>query len=191
MLSTLGKNLKKSLTTNLKDRGLSLRPTDLAALVEGMAPKSTRTALSYALDFLRPFSAGMGFRITRLSDRHVELVVPARKRNQDEEGRIHEGALLTGALEAARLLWLRHAPLGEFRVHLVRAHFQVLQDYTGDVRIRMELPEIQCETVLAQIRAQQKAETEMTLHFFDEKEKSVAEAIMTLQLKHIPGLNAP
>lgn len=191
MLSTLGKNLKKSLTTNLKDRGLSLRPTDLAALVEGMAPKSTRTALSYALDFLRPFSAGMGFRITRLSDRHVELVVPARKRNQDEEGRIHEGALLTGALEAARLLWLRHAPLGEFRAHLVRAHFQVLQDYTGDVRIRMELPEIQCETVLAQIRAQQKAETEMTLHFFDEKEKSVAEAIMTLQLKHIPGLNAP
>jgi uncharacterized protein DUF4442 len=187
MLSAIRKNLEK----NLKDRGLSLRPTDLAALVEGVAPRSTRMALSYALDFLRPFSAGMGFRITRLSDRHVELVVPARKRNQDEEGRIHEGALLTGALEAARLLWLRHAPLGEFRVHMIKSLFHVLQDYTGDVRVRMELPEIQCETVLAQIRSHQRAETEVTLHFFDEKEKSVAEAIMTLQLKHIPGLNAP
>jgi acyl-coenzyme A thioesterase PaaI-like protein len=113
MLSTLRKNIEK----NLKDRGLSLRPTDLAALVEGVAPKSTRVALGYALDFLRPFSAGMGFRVTRLSDRHVELVVPARKRNQDEEGRIHEGALWTAALEAARLLWLRHAPPGGFTVH--------------------------------------------------------------------------
>ena len=138
MLSTLRKNLEK----NLKDRGLSLRPTDLAALVEGVAPKSTRTALSYALDFLRPFSAGMGFRITRLSDRHVELVVPARKRNQDDEGRIHEVAFLTGALEAALLLWLRHAPLGEFHVHMSRTQFHLVQDYTGDVRVRMDLPSV-------------------------------------------------
>lgn len=187
MLSTLRKNIEK----NLKDRGLSLRPTDLAALVEGMAPKSSRVALSYALDFLRPFSAGMGFRVTRLSDRHVELIVPARKRNQDEDGRIHEGALLTGALEAARLLWLRHAPLGDFKVHLEKCAFQVLQDYTGDIRVRMELPELQSESVLTQIRGHQQAQTEVTLHFYDEKEKSVAEAAMTLQLLHIPGLNAP
>lgn len=187
MLSSLRKNIEK----NLKDRGLSLRPTDLAAFVEGVVPKSSRAALSYALDFLRPFSAGMGFRITRLSDRHVELVVPARKRNQDEEGRIHEGALLTGALEAARLLWLRHAPLGDFKVHLQQASFHVVQEYTGDVCIRMELPEMQCENVLAQIRSRQEAQTDVVLHFYDEKEKSVAEAVMTLQLKHTPGLNAP
>lgn len=187
MLSTLRKNLEKK----LRGQGLSLRATDLAALVEGLAPRSSRTALSYALDFLRPFSAGMGFRITRLSDEHVELVVPARRRNQDEDGRIHEGALLTGALEAARLLWLRHAPLGGLKVYLVRGQFQVLQDYTGDIRVRMELPETQCESVLAQLRAQQQAESEVSLHFFDEKEKSVASTTMVLQLKHIPGLNAP
>lgn len=187
MLSILRKNLEK----NLKNRGLSLRPTDLAAFVEGVVPKSSRVALSYALDFLRPFSAGMGFRITRLSDRHVELVIPARKRNQDDEGRIHEGALLTGALEAARLLWLRHAPLGDFKVHLQQSTFQVLQDYAGDIRVRMELPEVQCEDVLAQIRSHQQAQTDVVLHFFDEKEKSVAEVTMTLQLKHTPGLSAP
>jgi acyl-coenzyme A thioesterase PaaI-like protein len=187
VLSSLRKNIEK----NLKERGLSLRPTDLAAFVEGVVPKSSRTALSYALDFLRPFSAGMGFRIARLSDRHIELVVPARKRNQDEDGRIHEGALLTGALEAARLLWLRHAPLGDFKVHLLDTTFHVVQDYFGDVSIRMELPEMQCENVLAQIRSRQEAKTDVVLHFFDEKEKSVAEATMTLQLKHIPGLNAP
>lgn len=187
MFSTFRKNIEK----NLKDRGVSLRPTDLAALVEGVAPKSTRVVLSYALDFLRPFSAGMGFRVTRLSDRHIELVIPARKRNEDEGGRIHEGALWTAALEAARLLWLRHAPLGGFKVHLVSGHFQILHDYVGDVRVRMELPEIQCETVLAKIRSHQQAQTEVTLHFYDEKEKSVAEVNMTLQLKHIPELNAP
>jgi hypothetical protein len=187
MFSTFRKNIEK----NLKDRGLSLRPTDLAALVEGVAPKSTRVALSYALDFLRPFSAGMGFRITRLSDRHVELIVPARTRNEDDEGRIHEAALFTGALEAARLLWLRHAPLGGFTVQLKESSFIFLQDYKGDVRIRMELPEMQVETVLAQIRSRQTAQTEVSLQFYDEKEKSVAKANLTLHLKHTPGLNAP
>lgn len=187
MLSTLRKNLKKNLT----DRGLSLRPTDLAALMENVAPKSTRAALSYALDFLRPFSAGMGFRITRLSDRQIEMIVPARRRNQDVDGRIHEAALFTGALEAARLLWLRHAPLGDFKVHLRDSVFHVLQDYVGDIRIRMELPEMQVEKVLAQIRSRQKARTEVSLYFFDTKEKSVANANMTLELQHTPGLNAP
>ncbi len=187
MLSTLRKNIEK----NLRGRGLSLRSMDLAALVEGVAPKSSRAALSYALDFMRPFSAGMGFRVTRLSDRYIELVIPARKRNQDEEGRIHEGALMTGALEAARLLWLRHAPLGDFKVHLVKSVFNIFQDYMGDIRVRIELPEIQCEVVLAQVRKNQQAQAEVVLHFYDEKEKSVAEATMTLQLKHTPGLNAP
>lgn len=184
-------SLRKNLEEKLRGKGLSLRATDLAGFVEGVAPKSSRTALSYALDFLRPFSAGMGFRITRLSDQHVELVVPARRRNQDEEGRIHEGALLTGALEAARLLWLRHAPLGEFKVHLLQVQFQVLQDYKGDIRVRLELPETQRETILAQIRSHRHAESEATLHFYDEKEKTVATATMLLQLKHIPGLSAP
>jgi acyl-coenzyme A thioesterase PaaI-like protein len=133
----------------------------------------------------------MGFRVTRLSDRHIEMVIPARKRNQDEDGRIHEGALFTGALEAARLLWLRHAPLGDFKVHMKDCIFHVLQDYTGDVRVRMELPEMQVQTVMAQIRSRQWTLTEMSLHFYDDKEKSVAEATMTLHLKHTPSLNAP
>jgi acyl-coenzyme A thioesterase PaaI-like protein len=187
MISTLRKNLEK----NLKDRGLSFRATDLAALVEEVAPKSTRVALSYALDFLRPFSAGMGFRVTRLSDRHVEMVIPARKRNEDAQGRIHEGALFTGAVEAARLLCLRHAPLGDFRVNVKDCVFHILQEYVGDLRVRLELPEMQVETVFAQIRGRQSAQTEVTVHFYDGKEKSVAEAHLTLQLKHIPGLIAP
>jgi acyl-coenzyme A thioesterase PaaI-like protein len=191
MLSTLRKNFERNLKKTLTDRGLSLRPTDLAALVEGVAPKSTRVALSFALDLLRPFSAGMGFRVTRLSDRHVELVIPGRRRNQDEEGRIHEGALFTGAIEAARLLWLRHAPLGDFKVHLEDCVFHILQDYAGDLRVRMELPEMQVEKVLSQIRSRQVASTEVTLSFFDDKEKNVAEANLSLQLKHTPGLNAP
>ncbi|MBC7371175.1 MAG: DUF4442 domain-containing protein [Bdellovibrionaceae bacterium] len=187
MLSTLRKNLEK----NLKDRGLSLRATDLAALVEGVAPKSTRTALSYALDFLRPFSAGMGLRVTRLSDRHAEMILPVRQRNVDAQGRIHEGALFTAALEVARLLWLRHAPIGDFQVHMKDCVFHILQDYSGELRVRMELPETQVETVLAQIRGRQMTQTEVTVHFFDAKEKSIAEAHVTLQLKHQPVLSAP
>ncbi len=187
MLSTLRKNIEK----NLRERGLSLRPTDLAALFEGVAPKSTRAALSYALDLMRPFSAGMGFRVSRLSDRHVELVIPTRTRNEDDEGRIHEGALFTAALEASRLLWLRHAPLGGFKVHLKDSSFRVLQEYKGDVRVRMELTEMQVETVLADLRRSQVAGTEVSLHFYDQKEKSVAEVYLTLQLIHTPELYAP
>lgn len=187
MFSTFRKNIEK----NLQAKGLSLRPTDLAALVEGVAPKSTRTALSYALDLFRPFSAGMGFRVARLSDRHVELIVPRRMRNEDDEGRIYEGALFTAALEASRLLWLRHAPLGGFKVHLKESAFRILQDYMGDVRVGMELTEMQVETVLADLRRSQTAVTEVSLHFYDQKEKSVAEAYLTLQLIHTPELTAP
>lgn len=184
-------HLLKNLERKLKDNGLSLRPTDLAALIEQRAPKTSRAALGYALDLLRPFTAGMGLRVSRLSDRQIEVVLPDKKRNESSVGRVHEGAILTAGLEAARLLWLRHAPQGEFSVHVKETTIQILQEYSGELRLRIELPEMQRETVLMQLRSHHQATPNISVNIFDSKEKSIAKIDMTLQLKHIPVLARP
>lgn len=188
MISALSKNLRKNLEKKLKQNGLSLRSTDLAALIEERAPKSSRAALGYALDLIRPFTAGMGLRITRLSDQQIEMLLPLRKRNESTIGRIHEGALLTAALEAARLLWLRHAPSGDMQVHLKESQIQVLQNYDGDLNLRMELPELQRETILMHLRSRHEAQPNVSVNIYDNKEKAIAKIEMTLQLKHVPVL---
>jgi hypothetical protein len=130
----------------------------------------------------------MGLRVSRLSDRQIEMILPHRKRNESTPGRIHEGALLTAGLEAARLLWLRHAPQGQFSVHVKETTLQILQDYEGDLRLRLELPELQRETVLMQLRSHHQATPNVSINVYDEKEKAIAKVDMTLQLKHIPVL---
>jgi hypothetical protein len=188
MISAFGKNLRKNLEMKLHERGISLRSTDLAALIEARAPKSSRAALGFALDLIRPFTAGMGLRISRLSDQNIEMILPVRKRNEAAPGRIHEGAMLTAALEAARLLWLRHAPHGEFSVQLKEATLQILQDYEGDLILRMELQEMQRETVLMQLRRHQQATPGTSVNIFDSKKKAIGKIEMTLHLVHIPML---
>ena len=179
---------KDGLKTQLEERGIRLSAADLAALLEEVSPKASHAALSYALDIVRPFSAGMGLRISRLSDSQVEMVIPARTRNLNDVKQMHEGALVTAAIESAKLLWMRHAPLGNFEIVVTRLESEFFKTQTDDCRMRMELPETTREVVLAEIRDKREAEGEAEVKIFDVHDQAVGSVIMQLKFKHTPAL---
>lgn len=191
-LTTLMSNMKSQmqgrLKSQLESRGLRLRPADLAAALEGLSPKASHAALSYAADLLRPFAAGMGLRISRLSDLQIEVILPARTRNMDDQKKIHEAAILAAAIEATRTLWNRHAPLGDFSLSVARAELEVLKPVRSDLRLRLEISESLRESTLAEMRRHRKSTSDVLVQAFDEKDSLMAEINLHLEMKHIPSL---
>lgn len=181
-------NAKDGLKSQLEERGIRLSAADLAALLEEVSPKASHAALSYALDIVRPFSAGMGLRVSRLSDTQVEMVIPSRTRNLSETKHLHDGALTTAAVEAAKLLWMRHAPMGNFEVHVTRMECEIFKPTSDECRVRMELPETHREVVLAGLRDHRESSSEAELKVFDSHDQAVAQFRLNLNFKHTPAL---
>lgn len=181
---------KDGLKTQLEDRGIRLSAADLAALLEEVSPKASHAALGYALDIVRPFSAGMGLRISRLKDTQIEVVIPARTRNMNEAKQIHEGAILTAAIEAAKILWMRHAPMGNFEIAVTRIESEFFKVQTGECRLRMELAENTREVVLADLRDRRESASAADVQIFDENDQAVGSVQMQLKLKHTPALSS-
>lgn len=179
---------KDGLKTQLEERGIRMSAADLAALLEEVSPKVSHAALSYALDVVRPFSAGMGLRVSRLSDTHVEMMIPVRTRNLNEQGFLHEGALSTAAIEAAKLLWMRHAPMGNFTIQVTKLEMESFREVAEEGRLRLEIPESTIEVVMAEIRDTRESEAEASVRIADGNEQTVAEVRMTLKFKHTPAL---
>lgn len=184
-------SLQKQIRKELESRGLRWDATDFAAFVEDLAPVRSRVALGTALSYLRPLSAGLGLRVARLSDRTVEIVLPAKPRNLNENGAIHEGVLTAAATEAVKLIWTRHAPLGEFEIEVRSVALKIHRASPQDLRGRAELAETIREGVLSQLRQTRRADAEIDLRFFDSSEHLVAEATFALRLKHTPQLESP
>lgn len=180
---------KEGLKSQLEERGIRLSAADLAAVLEDVSPKASHAALSYALDIVRPFSAGMGLRISRLSDTQVEMIIPARTRNLNETHTMHEGALTTAAIEAAKLLWMRHAPMGNFEILVTHIESEFFKSQNDECRLRMELPETSREVVLSHIRDQREAKAEAEIKVFDANEQAVADVRLNLSFKHTPALS--
>lgn len=181
--------VKDEVRTQLEDRGIRLSAADLAALLEEVAPKASHAALSYALDVVRPFSSGMGLRVSRLSDTQVEMILPVRTHNLNELNKIHEGALITAAIEAAKLLWSRHAPVGSFEIHVSRAEVELFKEISNECRLRMELSEVNRELRLDEIRDRRESHADSEIKFFDENEQAIAEVRLQIKLKHTPALS--
>ncbi len=187
------KNLQKvesEIRRLLADRGLQISSPDIAALLEYLSPSSSKTILSYALDILRPFNAGLGLRFARLSDTQVEIVIPERSKNLLDDGQLNESVVTAAAGEAVRNLWFRHAPIGNLVISTLELTFKKHQPIKGDCRLRMELSESAREKVLAQLRHQQRAESESELSLFDDKDQKVAELVVRIGLKWTPALNS-
>lgn len=179
---------KDGLKSQLEERGIRMSAADLAALLEEVSPKVSHAALSYALDVVRPFSAGMGLRVSRLSDTHVEMIIPTRTRNLNEQGFLHEGALSTAAIEAAKLLWMRHAPMGTFNIQVTKLEIELFRELSEEGRLRLEVPESTIEVVLAEVRDTRESEADADVRIADGNEQTVAEVRMHLKFKHTPAL---
>lgn len=106
----------------------------------------------------------------------------------NEGNQIHEGAMTTAAIEAAKLLWMRHAPIGNFEISVSRLEIEFFKSQFNECRLRMELSEVLRETMLAEIRERRSASSLVELKIFDENEQAVAQVQLQLQFKHTPAL---
>lgn len=176
------------LKNELEERGIRLSTSDFAALIEEVSPKASHAALSYALDLMRSFSSGMGLRVARLSDVQIELVIPARSRNLSESKTMHEGAITTAAIESAKILWMRHAPLGNFEIAVKQIEVELFKNTSTDCRLRTELSESLREVTLAEIRERRESTSELEIGVFDAKDLNLGRIHLVLNVKHTPAL---
>lgn len=181
---------KAGLKSQLEERGIKLNPVDLAALLEEVSPAASNAALSYALDILRPFSSGMGLRVSKLADNHIEVIIPNRQRNMSEFKVLHEGALQTAALETVKILWTRHAPMGVFEISLAKMETEIFGNSAEEVRMRFELPEASREEALGLLRLNREAPSECEVSCFDVNDQVLAKFKINVNLKHTPSLES-
>lgn len=187
----LGKKLSRQIEQQLNARGLRLNAVDFASFIENWAPQSSREALSYALNFLRPVILGMGFRISKLSDDRIEIIIPSRSQNKSEMGTTHEAVLIAAAIEGAKTLWLRHAPLGDFHIRVEEINIKNMRPSSSPIRMRLELPENLRQSVLGRLRVMNQSTVENHIQFFTENNQLVADSTLNLTLSTVALLTSP
>lgn len=175
--------VKKNMESILESKGVKLSPADLAALLEDLTPEGSRAALSYALEFVHPFVFGLGLRISHLTDEKIEIVIPDRIKNKNDQGNIHEAAMLASAVEAFHVLWQRHAPLGSFSIASKSSQIEIVKPTSSSIRLRMEITEKDREEILFQLRNQGKSLQTVQVHFFDDADQVVAEISLVSDLR--------
>jgi hypothetical protein len=166
--------LKKELEMELKDRGLQFTMVDFAAFIEEVSPNGSKAALGFMLNFLRPFSAGMGFRVTRISDSQIEIVIPWKFRNRNDQGHLHEATLLPAAIEAAQIFWQRHLE-GPIEIQLLSESSKIHQVMNEDARLRAEIPSGYREFILSQLRENPRQAVEMKFQIYGAQDRLNAE----------------
>ncbi len=181
-------NLQDQLKKELEKRGIRATPEDLAAFIEDLSPQASRGFLDLALKYFRPFSQGLGYRISQLSDQHVEINIPKLLRNSHPQGGLHEAVLVAAGQEAQRLLWTRHAPMGGFAVEFLAFEFDKQTELNSDVRCRMDLPETLREATLSELREKLFVELENQIDFFNNSEQTVARLSSKIKLVYQPAL---
>lgn len=153
--------------------------TDLA---EQVTSPQTKKALNSALDLIRPHFLSLGARISVLSTSQVELTLPRKARNLDEQGQILPGVQVSAAIEAYKLLWKRNAPEGEFQIVIKNVEARFLKFSKEDLKIRGELGDIAREARWAELTKNKQSRHQMTLHVFDQQEQICTEVQIESEL---------
>lgn len=171
-------------------KGIRPHIVDFMSYVEKWTPQASREALSYFLDFFRSSTLGMGLRVSKLNDTQIEVVLPKRARNLDEDGGWLDSSVITAAVESFKILWLRHAPIGEFHFYIEKLVYEKRRSETSDtLRVRYELSSESREGALTELRAHGVTRIETSLFVFDEKETIISEVKFVTQLKSSLQLN--
>lgn len=135
---------------------------------------------SFVINVVRPFSAGMGLRISQLGPLNVEVVIPNWLRNQDE-GPLHEATYLTAVKEGQRL-WL-HRLLGSgVSFEVLSYQIRIFQPIVGEARAQFSFQPHEGEIFLKEIRQKQILEPTFFWQIHDASEKKCAEIEMQLKL---------
>lgn len=148
--------------------------------VEDYSKPGFQAMWSFVVNIMRPFSAGMGMRISHLSPAHVEIVIPNWLRNKDEQ-HLHEATFLTAAKEGQRL-WLQRMLGPQTQFEIKNFKLSVLCPIETSARVSFTLEDAEREVFLHQL--QQKQTIEQTFMWFvrDENEKACAEVEIKIQI---------
>ncbi len=167
-------------------KGIRPSMVDFMSYVEKWSPQTSREAMSYFLDFFRSSTLGMGLRVAKLSDVHIEVVLPNRLRNLDEDGHFLDSSIITAGIEALKILWLRHAPVGEFHFEISKINFEKVKSLRGysqsSLRIKYELPIEFREHALTVLREQNQFSSDFDLSVYDENDSLVSSIKVTVRL---------
>jgi len=148
--------------------------------VEDYSKPGFQAVWSFVVNVLRPFSAGMGMRISHLSPQHVELVIPNWLRNQDE-GALHEATFLTAAKEGQRL-WLQRLLGPETVFEIKNLNLRILSPAETSARVSFTFEDQEREIFLHQLQQKQDLEQNFVWQVRDENEKSCAEVEIKVKI---------
>jgi hypothetical protein len=176
------KNLNKKLSSQWQKLGHLLSQVSDDFLRQTGNPL-LKQSLNSALDLVRPFAVALGLRICRLSDLSIETVIPAKERNLDRGGAILESVLVAAAMESAKLLMDRNLIYGKPELRFFKLDSEFHQKVKSDVRCRLNLSELQRETLLLEIQKESRGRLALQAQIFDENEVLVSQISMDLLIE--------
>ena len=148
--------------------------------VEDYSKPGFQAIWSFVVNVMRPFSAGMGMRISHLSPGHVELVIPNWLRNKDDHY-LHEATFLTAAKEGQRL-WLQRLLGPETEFEVMSFSIRNLSPVDGGARVSFTFEEGEREVFLHQLQQMRQHEQIFVWLVRDENEKVCAEVEIKVQI---------
>lgn len=182
------KHIRNEIIHRLQRQGLGLKLQDLVLLVEAYSPRRSQQLLSYALDLVKPFLAGLGFVVRKLSDDQVVLNIDLRPRNQTQDGVIHPSVISAAAQEAVESLLERHSPVAGFQSTLVKSELEFKKKYQGPLTVHFQWEALEREKKLIQLQKNKETEVDFSVEVKDAQSRLVAELRLNYHLKFKPRL---
>lgn len=154
----------------------------LEDVADGLKSPRVRRAFNSALDYLRPYVQSLGLRITSLNRTRVEILLPAKARNLNEQNQILEGAVISAASHAYRLLWGENKLEGDFQIQITAISLQKQKALLKDLRLRWELTELQREAIFAELISDKKSYQDAVISVYDRDDLLVAQVELKAEI---------
>lgn len=163
-------NITKNFSNNLKKLGEFFEE-----LNKQIPSENVRQVLNHALDWLRPYFAAFGFRISRLNQELIEIVIPLEEQNRDQQGVPLEGVIVFAACEAYKILWKKQFEKDQLRIQIERVEMQTAKMAKQELRLRYEISGLKKEVVISEISNLKKCKQEALLFGYDENDQLCVE----------------
>ena len=161
---------------------------NVAHRLSGRRGQQALNSLNFALDFLKPYVRALGLRVARMSNHKIELILPAKVQTLKSQGSLHEGAVITAALEAYQWIWNQNKPETPFVITIRSVNLDIVKALRGNLRFKFELKEINREKVLFELARDQKSEDEAQILIFLEDDQICGQVELRALITQTPVL---
>lgn len=141
----------KLIQGQLERSGFLVSRQEILDWLEHYSPQSSAGALGIFLNFFRPFTQGLGLRVSRLGDEDVEIVIPSKARNLNSKNLVHESLFAAASIEGAQLILQRHLG-GEIECQLKQLKIEIRSGSPGDLRLALHWEAVARELFLRDFR---------------------------------------